>query len=292
MTLNRDEGLTGASNLFFYPLNLGAPLGWPLATLLFAALALSMAQWRDRRLRPLVLFTVVAFTLLTLHPNKQDRYMFTALPVLYVLGEVQLVRLLPFSLSPARNRRVLGLGWGVILASLALFLNPAPTLEEEREVQAIYQPAREIMDFVLQSTGTGRRILVLGSGGVLPHYLLEWEITSRFGIRNPVVKLLLFPEGHTSDRYRSGYPSEMTRDYAKVLEASLRQGRFDDVVTLRMTDDSVFNPEYLKRWDVWSQNYVMAMTSTPGYAIAGERDFADCGVLVRIYRPTTSVDSR
>lgn len=292
MTLNRDEGLTGFSNVFFYPREMAALLGWPLAALLAIALLASVLGLRDTRLRPLVVFTVIGFTLITLHPNKQDRYMFTTLPVLYVLAELQLARWVGRYLAATQRSRFMLAAWAAIVLNLALFLNPAPALAEETKAQAVYRPAAAIMDFVLRSTGPDRRVLVLGSGGMLPHLLLEWEITSRLGIRNPIVELLLFPEGDHWDRYRTGYPTEMTPHYARVLEESLRQGRFDDVVTLRMTDDSVFNPDFLKRWDLWSQNYVTAMASQSSHAVAVKKDFHDDGILVRIYRPTTSGTTR
>jgi len=292
MTLNRDEGLRGVSNLSFYPREMAALLGWPLAAVLFVALLASILRWRDDHLRPLVVFAVIGFTLITLHPNKQDRYMFTTLPVLYVIGEVQLARLFGRYLPTSGRARFILASWTAVVLNLALFLNPAPALAEETELQGVYRPAAAIMDFVLRSTGPDRRVLVLGSGGLLPHLLLEWEITSRLGVRNPVVELLLFPEGDRWDRYRTGYPTEMTPEYARVLAESLRQGHFDDIVTLRMTDDSVFNPDFLKRWDVWSQNYVTAMASQIDHAVAVEKDFSDNGVLVRIYRPKTSGNTR
>jgi hypothetical protein len=191
-----------------------------------------------------------------------------------------------FTPAAARRRWTLGL-WGAILAALALFLNPAPAIAEEGREQSVFRPAAAIVDFALRSTGPGRRILVLGSGGMLPHLLLEWELNARLGIRDPVVELLLFPGGDSWDLHRRGYPTEMTPDYATTLSRALREGAFDDVVCLRIAPDSVFSPDFLKRWDAWAQNYVTAMAQQPGFAVAAEKDFAEDGVLVRIYRPTS-----
>jgi hypothetical protein len=287
MTLNRDEGLAGLSNLLFYPRALADMLGWPLSLLLLAALLSAAIRRRDVRARPLALFTLVSFALITLHPNKQDRYMFAALPVLYVLGEAELARLAA-RLAPAarRGRWRLGL-WATILAALALRLDPATAIAEEGKEQSVFRPASRIVDFALRSTGPGRRILVLGSGGMLPHLLLEWELTARLGVRDPVVELLLFPGSDSWDLHRTGYPTEMTPDYAVTLSRALRDGAFDDVVCLRIADDSVFSPAFLERWDAWAQNYVTAMAEQPGFTVAAERDFAEDGVLVRVYRPTS-----
>jgi 4-amino-4-deoxy-L-arabinose transferase-like glycosyltransferase len=292
MTLNRDEGLAFLSNLLFYPHTLAVLLGRPLMLLLLAALGSAAIRGRDVRTRPLVLFILIGFVLITLHPNKQDRYMFTLLPVLYVLGETELARLAT-RLAPAtrRSRWILGL-WGVLLAALALYRNPAPAIAEEGDAQSGFRPAAGIMDFALRSTGPGRRILVLGSGGMLPHLLLEWELTSRLGLRDPVVRLLDFPGGDSWENHRRGYPTEMTPHYGVALSQALRDGAFDDVVCLRIAPDSVFSPEFLKRWDAWGQNYVTAMAEQPGFSVAAQRDFAEDGVLVRIYRPTTAPPTR
>jgi hypothetical protein len=279
-SVNRDEGLSGLADLLFYPQKIAETVSWPLTIWLLAAAVLSLRRVRDGRTSAATLFALVGLAMITAHPNKQLRYVFTILPVLYVLGELELRRV---------ARRFLPLGaqwllWPVLLVLLGVALDPHPVLRAERQSALALRGAAEIMDFVVARVRPEGRTLVLGSGGLLPHLLLQWELVTRYGARDPVVDLLPFPgEVGWDPRYRQGYPAEMTPEYDRVLGAALRDGGYDRVVTLDIAEDSAFNPEWLRRWDAWSRNYVVAMERQSLYAAVADQRFPASGVLVRVY---------
>src|SRR5262249_45624367 len=92
-SVNRDEGLTGLDNLLFYPSRIAEMVSWPVAIALLVAAVLALRRTRDGRTSAAALFAVLSLVMLTAHANKQLRYVFTVLPVLYVLGELELCRL-------------------------------------------------------------------------------------------------------------------------------------------------------------------------------------------------------
>jgi hypothetical protein len=99
-----------------------------------------------------------------------------------------------------------------------------------------------------------------------------------------VVDNLAFPGEQAWDpRYRLGYPVEMTPDYDVRLKAALDTGGYDRVVTLQIAPDSVFLPDWLRRWDAWGQNYVVAMEHQPPWRTVTEQPFDESKVRVRLY---------
>jgi hypothetical protein len=75
----------------------------------------------------------------------------------------------------------------------------------------------------------------------------------------------------------------MTPGFARVLAHALRSGTYDRVVALEVAETSTFNPDWLRRWDEWNQNYVALMKTQSLYPLAAERKFSEAGVTVRIY---------
>jgi hypothetical protein len=279
-SVNRDEGLSGLADFFFYPASTAEMIGWPLAVLLLVGLAASLARARDERTSCAALFALLGLAMITAHPNKQLRYVFTVLPVLYVLGELELRRLARRSLPPMVRPFL----WPVLLVVLAVTLDPRPVLRAERQNAQALRGAADIMDFVVARVRPDERILVLGSGGRLPHLLLQWELVTRYAAKNAVVDLLPFPGDTGWDpRYRQGYPAEMTPEYDRVLAAALRDPGYDRIVTLAISKNSPFSPDWLWRWDAWGQNYVVAMERQRLYAVTADQAFPESGVRVRVY---------
>jgi hypothetical protein len=285
-SVNRDEGLSGLADLFYYPLQVAAILSWPVTVWLLAAALSSLRGLRDPRAATPPLFALLGLAMITAHPNKQMRYAFTVLPVLYVTAELEL-RGLTRRFLPTRARAFVG---AALLALLAVILDPRPVLRDARRNAQELQEADSIVDFIVSRIGPGERTLVLGSCGRLPHLLVQWELVTRRGATEAVVDLLTFPGEKAWDpRYRQGYPTEMTADYDRALEAALGPDGYDRIVTLRIPPGSVFMPDWLTRWDAWGQNYVALMERQSRYPLIAEQDFPETAVKVRLYaRPPRS----
>src|SRR5262249_14113033 len=166
-SVNRDEGLTGLDNLLFYPSRIADMVSWPVAIALLVAAVLALRRARDGRTSAAPLFPRSSLVMLTAHPNKQLRYVFTVLPVMYVLGELELCRLLRRWLPEAARVIV----WPVVLVLLAGNLDPRPALRAERAHAQPLRSASAIMEFVASQVRPESPTLVLGSRGQRPHLL-------------------------------------------------------------------------------------------------------------------------
>jgi hypothetical protein len=230
-----------------------------------------------------VLFVASALLLLTLHPNKQTRYLWPVLPVLLVLAETEAARWV------RRWRRVAVL-WPA--AAVLLFLAPRPfsRVTEAASSVAELRGARAIVGFAADAVAARQPVLFLGTTGLLPHYALTWELVEREG-REPEVDLLTFPGDTGWDpRFRQGYPAEMRPEYAERLGEALGSRRYGSVVTLALAESSPFRPPWLAKWDAWGQNYVRAMdeqAGESGYVLQAERSFPADGSVVRAYVPAS-----
>jgi hypothetical protein len=245
--------------------------------------ALTLLAWGamlvHRRLGPrlpAVLFVVAALAMLTLHPNKQARYLFTTLPVLLVLAETELAH---------RLRRLGGreLLWPALAAVLLLARNPLAQIRQSADGARRLEDARPILAYVADSVGSRQPVLFLGTTGLLPHLALTWTLIERQAAE-PSVDLLLFPEGHGD--HRAGYPAAMGPQYGAVLREALARGRFRSVVTLELGPRSPFLPAWLAKWDAFGQNYVRSMSEVEAqtaYALESERPFPRSDATVRIF---------
>jgi 4-amino-4-deoxy-L-arabinose transferase-like glycosyltransferase len=277
--VNRDEGLHGLADLSFYPAAAASALGKPaaLVTLLLLAAALARGPWQ-RRL-PARLFVGVALLMLTLHPNKQVRYLFAALPVVLILAETELAD---------RLRRLRGRGalWAALVVIVLVARNPLVEIREAAASAAPFEQARPILAYAEEHVSDRQPVLFLGTTGLLPHLALTWQLLEREQ-REPAVDLLLFPRpGDAEGAYRTGYPAQAGPEYGAALEKALASGRFRSVVTLELGPASPFLPDWLAKWDAFGQNYVRAMTereNTADYTLESERAFPASDAKVRIY---------
>ncbi len=283
---NRDEGLRGFSDFLFYPktvLNqVGAPAG--LAVLLLLAVT---AFRRETARLPALLLAAGTLVLLTSHPNKQERYLFPALPVMLVMAETEAARLLG-------RRRWLPALWSALTAALLVAGNPLARVDEQAQGASDLRGARSIVSYVADNVAYGEPVLFLGTAGLLPHLALTWELIEREQ-REPEVDLLPFPGSSGWDpRYRAGYPPEPRSDYDVSLLQALATGRYRCLVTLRLGEHSPFRPAWLAKWDAWGQNYVEAAdrrAAEGGYLLTSARSFPEDDAVVRIFarsaaRPT------
>jgi hypothetical protein len=279
-SVNRDEGLRGLEDLLFYPTAIAGMVSWPVLAWLAAAVALGLGRAREPRTSAAVFFVVLSAVMIGLHPNKQERYVLTTLPVAYVLGEIEL-RHQGGRLIPRRLAAPAGVG---LVVALAFFLDPRPQLRDERDGGAALRGAQSIVDFTVEHVRPEERTLVLGSTGHLPHLLVQWELVVRKGARDGVVDALPFPgeEGWDS-RYRQGYPTELTAEYEQALARALGPGGYDRVVTLQIPPGSAFMPDWTTRWDAWGQNYVALMVSQTRYPLVAQASFPESSVSVRVY---------
>ena len=277
--VNRDEGLRGLADLSFYPRAVVAAIGGPVAVFTVLLLAAALARGHLGRRRPAVLFVGVALLMLTLHPNKQGRYLFTTLPVLFVLAETELAD----RLHRLRGREVL---WPALAVIVLVARDPLNEIRWGSVGAARLEDARPILAYVESNVAGRQPVLFLGTTGMLPHLALTWEILEHQQ-REPAVDLLLFPGAADGGaRYRTGYPPANGPEYTAALQRALSGGRFRSVVTLELGPASPFMPDWLAKWDAFGQNYVHAMTAreTPaGYTLESERAFPASDAKVRIY---------
>jgi hypothetical protein len=279
--LNKDEGLHGLEDALFYGKALSNFVGWPLGIAVLLLLLWTMLRRAEPARLPSVLFVGSALLLLTLHPNKQQRYLWPALPVMLVLAETEAAQRL------RRWRGVLVL-WpaAAILAFVAA--NPLSQVTQAAASAGELRGSRTIVDFVADTVPPLQPGLFLGTTGLLPHYALTWELLERDG-REPEVDLLTFPGDTGWDpRFRQGYPAEMRPEYAQVLRRALATRRYRSVVTLALGEKSPFRPPWLAKWDAWGQNYVSAMgdqAGESGYVLRAERSFPGDEAVVRVYVP-------
>ena len=145
--VNRDEGLQGWTDLLFYPRAIVSSVGWPAGLAALLMLATLLARGRLGRRLPAVLFVGVALAMLTLHPNKQERYLFAVVPVLLVLAETELAS----RLRRLRGREVL---WPA-LAGIAIVAGSP--LARAREAATEAAPARRRASDRRPRRGRGRR---------------------------------------------------------------------------------------------------------------------------------------
>jgi 4-amino-4-deoxy-L-arabinose transferase-like glycosyltransferase len=279
--VNRDEGLRGLADVLFYPRTLLEWLGWPTALVALAALAVGFARAvRDRRLTS-VLFALFALAMLTLHPNKQVRYVLMVFPVLLVLAETELSARMTW--CPWQSAVWIGAA-----LTLVLVRDPLAAIRVQAEDAARLRDAQPILDFVSDQVAPGQRVLCLGTTGRLPHLALSWRLLERDG-REPEVDLLPFPDEVEGDRrYRSGYPTEMRSGYDVLLRQALSGGRYARVVALQLGEESPFLPDWQAKWDKWAQNYVARMPSQAGWDLRSQRVFPGSAASVRVYAPRTS----
>jgi hypothetical protein len=280
---NKDEGLRGLENALFHARALAEFVGWPLAIAVLVLLLATVSRRVEPARLPAVLFVASALLLLTLHPNKQTRYLWPVLPVLLVLAETEAARWV------RRWRRVAVL-WPA--AAVLLFLAPRPfsRVTEAASSVAELRGARAIVGFAADAVAARQPVLFLGTTGLLPHYALTWELVEREG-REPEVDLLTFPGDTGWDpRFRQGYPAEMRPEYAERLGEALGSRRYGSVVTLALAESSPFRPPWLAKWDAWGQNYVRAMdeqAGESGYVLQAERSFPADEAVVRAYVPAS-----
>jgi hypothetical protein len=276
--VNRDEGLHGLADLSFYPRAIASEVGTPAALITLALWAALLTRGLGRRLCAVV-FIIVTAVMLTLHPNKQVRYLFTALPVILLLAESELAE----RLRRLRGREILWLAAAVIVL---VARNPLAEIRETAASAARLAEARPILGYIEANVAGRQPVLVLGTTGLLPHLALTWELLEHEQ-REPSVDLLLFPRaGDASASYRTGYPPADGPQYAVALKQALSSGRFRSVVTLELGPASPFLPEWLAKWDAFGQNYVRAMAQPQAqvdYALESERAFPQSDAKVRIF---------
>jgi hypothetical protein len=273
--VNRDEGLRGLADLSFYPRAITSAVGIPAALITLGLWAALLTRGLGRRLSSVV-FVGVTVVMLTVHPNKQVRYLFPALPVILLLAESELA----VRLRRLRGREVLWLATAVIVL---VARNPLAEIRETAASAARLAGARPILGYIEANVAARQPVLFLGTTGLLPHLALTWELLEREQ-REPSVDLLSFPRG--GDTYRTGYPAEDGPQYGVALQHALDSGRFRSVVTLELGPRSPFLPDWLAKWDAFGQNYVRAMARPEAqvdYALASERAFPESDATVRIF---------
>ena len=278
---NRDEGLRGVEGLAFYPRALAARAG--LAVAVVAALGLASSAWRRPRGPRLaaLLFGALTLALLTWHPNKQWRYALPLLPVALVLADVEVAARL------SRWRRDAGPAYAAAALLLLVTRAPLEALLDTVRSGEVPGAAARVVGFAADQTGSCGTVLVLGSTGLLPHSAIEWDLLRRGG-HEPRVRPLGYPDERAWDpRYRLGYPSELTPPFTRALERTLSEERPDCVVSLELSRDSPFLPDWLARWDAWGQNYVRLMLRQPGFEVSAERRCPTEAAVVRVHRPRT-----
>jgi hypothetical protein len=217
--------------------------------------------------------------MLTVHPNKQERYLFAVFPVVLLLAETELARTL--WRLPGRN-----LLWPATAMLLVVTSDPRARLREAARDAASLDEARPILAYVAESVGNRQPVLFLGTTGRLPHLALTWELLERQSAE-PEVDLLPFPGGDGWDgRHRSGYSTEIGPEYGSTLRAALAPRRYGSVVTLALGAHSPFLPNWLAKWDAWGQNYVRMMSDPQAaepYVLDSERTFPGSDAQVRIF---------
>lgn len=281
--VNRDEGLRGLSDLSFYPRVVLDYLGVPVGLAVLILLVVAVSRRVTARL-PALLLVAATLLLLTAHPNKQERYLFPALPVMLVIAETEVARIV------GRRGRSFAV-WTVLAAAILVVRNPLVQLDEEAAQASSLRGSGKIISYVADNVAAREPVLFLGTTGLLPHFALTWELIEREQ-REPEVELLPFPGGSDWDpRYRAGYPPEAGPEYDVFLQRALASGRYGSVVTLRLGPQSPFRPDWLAKWDAWGQNYVEAAerhVAEEGYVLISERAFPEDDAVVRILAPTAA----
>lgn len=279
--VNRDEGLRGLTDALFYGRVVLDDLGRPIGVIVLFLLALTVARRKAEERLPLLLFVGIALLLLTLHPNKQQRYLFPVLPVMVVLAETEAARYLS-------RRRGFRLVWPALSIAVLLAGAPLARLDEAAATATTLRGAGAIIAYVADNVPADRPALFLGTTGLLPHLALTWELIEREQ-RDYEVDLLPFPgDAGWDPRFRSGYPSGDGPEYDRVLREALASGRYGSVVALALGSRSPFRPDWLAKWDAWGQNYVRAVESEAaeqGYVLRSERSFPEEDARVRIFVP-------
>lgn len=281
--VNRDEGLSGLSDLLFYPRVVSNSLGVPVGLAVLSLLLVALSR-RGIARRPALLLSVATLLLLTAHPNKQERYFFPVFPVLLVIAETEAARLVG-------RRGGSFFVWPVLAAAILIARNPLVQLGEQAAQASRLRGAGSIVSYLADRVASREPVLFLGTTGLLPHFALTWELIEREQ-REPEIDLLPFPGSSGWDpRYRAGYPPEASPEYDVLLRRALASGRYRSVVSLRLGPRSPFRPDWLAKWDAWGQNYVEAADrqgAQGGYAWILERSFPEDDAVVKILAPAAT----
>ncbi len=164
----------------FYPISLLTQYsaGWPVALLVVAGLVYGVRQWRDFRVRALLVYLLVSWALLVIVPQKEPRFLFTVAPAAFVLaggwaaaaGE-WLARL------AGRQRLALGLILGLWLVMGVTAVTQRFQLFDET-LAAGYASAPEttmLYHFIQERTlAQGEGVYLLNSWHLFSHPALLW----------------------------------------------------------------------------------------------------------------------
>lgn len=280
---NRDEGLRGSADWGFYPLWVTSEMGVAIAAGVGVGLISFVMRCRSRRVWIAAAPALLTVLMMTLHPNKQNRYILTALPLLYLAAELGLRD------AVSRWRKVSSGMWLVLSGVVLLLGDPRGALAADLNVRREQHLARALFDFAEQHVPRGSRTLFAGGGPLLPHLLLEWRFASSWREQRPSVLILPYPEEGVDGH--AGLPTALTPAYGDRLNKALTRD-VDIVVAMECDANSPLCPEWLSRFDGWRNNYAVAMRSTPGWhAVAAQRDDA-ARVTVTIYERSVPSNGR
>ena len=287
-TVNRasQEGVLTLLSLSFYPEAVVHDYfrGWGLAIFAAVGLVYSLGSLDNRHLRCAVFFFLGGVVLMTLHPYKLDRAVFTVVPGLYLaagyLSAAYLDRVRRRRLS--RRRRIADGAVLLLLVVPMLLSYFENTARLSRSVQEGRVPEREeTIRRVLDALEPEGRNLVLGEFNEVSPSLIQFLAFERFG------RVFSLDVGCPvpADVYgRLGVHAEFRASICDSLAGEIESRRPDVVVSLEVPPGSVFFGGDYARWNVWKKHLVACLDDRSDYRRTGETAVGQGAALVRVYR--------
>jgi len=264
----------------------GTWLAWSQAALTLGGVIAAVVLVRAPRPRLVWLFLAVSWLLLTVHPNKQDRYLMPILPVLWALAAAGLSAGVWMAQQRLRWPRAgallptLMVALGLMLGSLTLAWLPTVRQTDIARRDVIHAA----FETIAANARADQPLLFVGTFADFgPHYV-PWGLRTTWKRDGSTVETdyaaLSYPGTLTgSDTDPSPNPAYATR-WAEWRQKHPTYW----LATLKLDQGSPFWGGDYGSWNAWKLNYVEAIAASepPPVATMENRQFA---ITIRVYAP-------
>ena len=261
--VNRSSGLGSAANLAVYPQALlydFAATWWIGLGLMVSAGIGIHRYWRTPRLQPAIVYVILFLSMALVHPYKQPRFLFTAVPVLMVLGSIVIGTAIESAFRSPRKpwRPFVLVTIALTSGMLAAFgvVNKASVYQHGDNEWLNFEPnSRRTVEDMLTFVGAGvdprKGVLLSGVSNEFSSSLLAWSWSAEQGVEP--VRLFGLPGIGPSSR--TGRVAATMQEHADALRGSLALWRPASAVSVTVAPDSAFYTTDYELWNAWQLAY-------------------------------------
>lgn len=267
--LNRASEPTGGffSRLLFYPEAIwkNYATGHVAFVLLVLSVLAGLLQWRNRKLRFVLLVFITGMAISTLHDYQAQRFIFTIAPALFICFG-SLVALYYEMLAKRGKAGCAGLALALIPALIFLpaFRSVVTSAHEHRQAAlAAHDPElSQALDRLADFMDPEGRNLVIGEFNELSPSLIHFQVRS---VWDKEIKLRIGTRTPEEIYTRTGTRAEAHPSIGESLAKELRW-KPDVVVLLSVPPESRYETMDYKTWNDWKRNLRQPMQKAPGYS--------------------------